>query len=100
MRAAAAAKGKTTSKAMMTTPIGFLRTAEIINLPDYEKWHIAMVQEPKLLMQHRVWVKVDRPSCKVLRTRLVLAVKGHEPNKQYKARFMALGCSQVEGSTS
>jgi hypothetical protein len=69
MRAAAAAKGETTSKALMTTPIGFLRAAVIANLLDYEKWHVAMVQEHESLMQHKVWVEVDRPNCKVLRTR-------------------------------
>jgi hypothetical protein len=29
----------------MITLIGFLRAAEIANLQDYKKWHIAMVQE-------------------------------------------------------
>jgi Reverse transcriptase (RNA-dependent DNA polymerase) len=97
MQAAAAAKDETTSEALTTTPIGFLRAAENANLPDYKKWHVAMVQKHESLMQHKVWVVVDRANCKVLRTRWVLAVKGHERNQQYKARFVALGCSQVEG---
>jgi hypothetical protein len=81
----------------MTTPIRFLRAAEVPNLPHYKKWHIAMVQEHELLMQHEVWVEFARPNCKVLRTRWVLAVKGHKPNQQFKASFLALGGSQVEG---
>jgi Reverse transcriptase (RNA-dependent DNA polymerase) len=96
MRAAAAANSETTSEALMTTPIGFLRAAEIANLPDYKKWHIAIVPEHKSPMQHKVWVEVDRLNCKVLTTRWVSAVKGHKPNQQYKARFVALGCLQVE----
>jgi Reverse transcriptase (RNA-dependent DNA polymerase) len=48
-------------------------------------------------MQHKVWVEVDRPNCKVLRTRWVLAVKGHEPNQQFKTCFVALRCLQVKG---
>jgi hypothetical protein len=98
MRAAAAAKGETTSEALMVTPIGFLRAAEIANFPDYEKWHVAMVQEHKSLVQHKAWVEVDRPNCKVLKTRWVLAVKGHEPNQQFKARFFGAGVLASRGN--
>jgi hypothetical protein len=37
MQATAAAKGETTSEALMTMPIRFLRAAEIANLPDYKR---------------------------------------------------------------
>ena len=63
-------------------------------------WVDAMVEEYKSIVKNNVWEVVPRPTDKlVVGSRWIFKVK-HVANRsieKYKARFVAKGCSQVEG---
>jgi len=72
---------------------------ESITLKEYT-WVDAMVDEYKSIVKNNIWEVVPRPVDKsILGMRRIFKVKQTkcESTKKYKARFVAKGCSQVEG---
>ncbi|UYV74853.1 hypothetical protein LAZ67_12001333 [Cordylochernes scorpioides] len=73
---------------------------EAINSPDKEKWLQAMKGEIVSLKNHKVWdVLPMTKTIKPIKSKWVFSIKNsHDPlNPIYKARLVAVGCSQKFG---
>ncbi|UYV83386.1 hypothetical protein LAZ67_23000842 [Cordylochernes scorpioides] len=73
---------------------------EAINSPDKEKWVQAMKGEIDSLKNHKVWdVLPMTKTIKPIKSKWVFSIKNsHDPlNPTYKARLVAVGCTQKLG---
>ncbi|UYV77795.1 hypothetical protein LAZ67_15002324 [Cordylochernes scorpioides] len=68
-------------------------------MPKVQDWLKAMKCEMSSLQEHRVWDSVDLPnSVKPIKCKWIFSTKHNEDGTQkYKARLVALGCSQQVG---
>lgn len=70
------------------------------NSTEAKKWHEAMKREIEAMEHHKVWKNVPRSKgMKIIKSKWVYSLKSetNDSVEKYKARLVAVGCSQREG---